>query len=220
MEKRSITQSKGSKMTTESKAPKAVKINEISPLIQNAYSELAGSARDAMEYFVRMSANEISEGRVSYRIGRDSIKEAIKTTGAISDIAPSSFDYMVTASLALNLAGAEKQTIKTILKVSARLHKLIGAEEAQNEVIKAKSWDALIEDIKDSEESLKESKEAEAESEKVDLLANAITLESVIDGLDSYLKAQSLKDLKTTELKKLESVISRLATVAKNSKVA
>jgi hypothetical protein len=207
-------------MTTESKAPKAVKINEISTVIKNGYSDLAGSARDAMEYFVRMSATEIMEGRVSYRIGRDSIKEAIKTTGAISDIAPSSFDYMVTASLALNLKGAEKQTIKNILKVSARLHKLIGAEEAQNEVIKAKSFDALVEDLKDSEESLKESKEAEAESEKQEIMAKGITLESVVDAVDSYLKAQNLKDLKTTELQKLESVIARLVSVAKNSKVA
>jgi hypothetical protein len=199
---------------------KEAKTVEVSALIQNAYSELAGSARDAMEFFVRTSATEITEGRVSLRVGRDSIKEAIKRTGAISDIAPSSFDYMVTASLALNLKGADKQTIKTILKVSARLHKLIGAEEAQNEVIKAKSWDALVEDIKDSEESLKESKEAEADSEKEELLATAITLESVIDGLDAYLKAQNLKDLKTTELQKLESVIARLVTVSKNSKVA
>lgn len=220
MRKRLITQSKGKKMSTESKAPKSVKIKEISSVIKEGYSDLAGSARDAMEYFVRQSATEISEGRVSYRVGRDSIKEAIKETGAISDIAPSSFDYMVTASLALNLEGAEKQTIKTILKVSARLHKLIGAEEAQNEVMKAKSFDALVEDIKDSEESLKESKESEKQEETDDLLAKAITLESVIDGLDAYLKQQNLKDLKTTELQKLESVIARLVSVAKNSKAA
>ena len=173
-----------------------------------------------MIYFVRQSATEIIEGRVSYRVGRDSIKAAIKETGAISDIAPSSFDYMVTANQLLDIEGAEKQTVKAILKAAAKLHKLLGAEEALTQAIKAKSWDALIEDIKDSEEAVKESKEAEAKEETADLLANAITLESVIDGLDAYLKAQSLKDLKTTELKKLESVIARLATVAKNSKAA
>lgn len=204
-------------MNTEAKTVKTV---EISPLIKSAYSDLAGSARDAMIYFVRQSATEIIEGRVSYRVGRDSIKAAIKETGAISDIAPSSFDYMVTANQLLDIEGAEKQTVKAILKAAAKLHKLLGAEEALTQAIKAKSWDALIEDIKDSEEAVKESKEAEAKEETADLLANAITLESVIDGLDAYLKAQSLKDLKTTELKKLESVIARLATVAKNSKAA
>ena len=202
---------------TETKTAKTV---EISTIIKDGYSDLAGSARDAMEYFVRTSAREVIEGRVSYRVGRDSIKQAIKETGAISDIAPSSFDYMVTASSALDIEGADKQTIKSILKVSARLHKLIGAEDALKEVKKAKSWDALVADLKESEESVKESKESEKAEETADLLANAITLESVIDGLDAYLKAQSLKDLKTTELKKLESVIARLATVAKNSKAA
>lgn len=202
-------------MSESTKSPKVV---EVSALIQNAYSELAGSARDAMEFFVRTSATEIQEGRVSLRVGRDSIKEAIKRTGAISDIAPSSFDYMVTASLALNLEGAEKQTIKTILKVSARLHKLIGAEEAQNEVIKAKSWDALVEDIKDSEESLKESKEAEAESEKEELLATAITFETMMDGVLGFFKGKNIKDLTTTELAKTEQVLAILHTVAKNTK--
>jgi hypothetical protein len=191
---------------------------EISTIVKNGYAKLAGSTRDQMVKFVQKSADEIIAGRVSLRVGRASIKEAIKQNGAVSDISASSFDYMVTASLALNLEGAEAQTVKSILKVSARLHKLIGAEEAQNEVIKAKSWDALVADLEESEATVEEAEEAEAVAEEADILANGITLESVIDGIDAYLKAQSLTDLKTTELAKLESVISRLIGVAKNTK--
>lgn len=204
-------------MTTTTKAPKA---KEIDATVKNAYADLAGSAKDAEIYFIRQCARDISDGRVSIRVGRDSIAQAIKDSGTAPNIRASHFDYMVTASLVLNLRGAESQGVNSILKVSARLHKLVGASEAQNEAIKAKSWDALVADIEESEDSLKDSKESADAEETADLLANAITLESVIDGLDAYLKGQSLKDLKTSELAKLESVIARLATVAKNSKVA
>lgn len=204
-------------MTTATKAPKAPK--EIDSTVKNAYADLAGSAKDAEIYFIRQCARDISDGRVSIRVGRDSIAQAIKDTGTAPNIRASHFDYMVTASLVLNLKGAESQGVNSILKVSARLHKLIGATEAQNEVLKAKSWDALVSDIEESEDAAKESKDAEStDAPAID--PKSITLESVVDALDSYLKGQSLKDLKTSELAKLESVITRLVTVAKNSKVA
>lgn len=199
---------------------KTAKTTEISAVVKNGYAKLAGSTREQMVKFVQKSADEIISGRVSYRVGRASIKEAIKQNGAVSDISASSFDYMVTASLALNLDGADAQSVKSVLKVSARLHKLIGADEAQNEVLRAKSWDALVADLEESEEAVAEEAEAVADAEEVEALTHGITLESVIDGLDAYLKTQSLQDLKTTELQKLESVIARLHAVAKNSKAA
>jgi molecular chaperone DnaK (HSP70) len=48
--------------------------------------------------------------------------------------------------------------------------------------------------------------------------AKAITLESAIDGFSTWLKAQDLKTLKTTEPQKLDALISKLIQVSKNSK--
>jgi hypothetical protein len=207
-------------MTQSTSAVKTPKEIEISALIKDAYSELSGSARDAMIYFVRQSASEIKSGRVSLRVGRDSIKSAIKENGAISDISASSFDYMEIAEILIDKDGAEKQTVKSMLTLSAKLQKLTSKDEAIIQATRAKNYAEIVElvaELKDDADSAKESAESE---ETADLLATAITLESVIDGLDAYLKQQKLADLKTTELKKLESVISRLVTVAKNSKVA
>ena len=40
----------------------------------------------------------------------------------------------------------------------------------------------------------------------------------MVDGVDVYLSQNDLTSLTTSELKKLESVIARLITVAKNTK--
>jgi ribosomal protein L17 len=45
-------------------------------------------------------------------------------------------------------------------------------------------------------------------------------VESVVDSLNTYLSSLSLKDIKTTEPKKLDEVIGKLITISKNSKVA
>lgn len=206
-------------MTTESKTPKAPKEIEISSLIKNAYSDLSGSARDAMIYFVRQSALEIREGRVSLRVGRDSIKQAIKETGAISDISASSFDYMEIAELLLDKSGAEKETVKSILTLSAKLQKLTSKDDAIAKARKAKSYAEIVElvaELKDDAEIAKESAKEESDAETL----KEITLESIVDAVDSYLKGISLKDTKTSELQKLESVISRLVAIAKNTKAA
>jgi hypothetical protein len=50
--------------------------------------------------------------------------------------------------------------------------------------------------------------------------AKDITIESVVDSLGTYLSSLSLKDIKTTEPKKLDEVIGKLITISKNSKVA
>jgi hypothetical protein len=54
----------------------------------------------------------------------------------------------------------------------------------------------------------------------VNAKADAITLETIVDSLDIYLKAQDLKTLKTSEIEKLHGVIARLVTIEKNSKTA
>jgi hypothetical protein len=214
-----IAQRKGNKEMTTATAPKAPKEIEISTLIKDAYSDLSGSARDAMIYFVRQSALEIREGRVSLRVGRDSIKQAIKETGAISDISASSFDYMEIAEIILDKDGAEKETVKSVLTLSAKLQKLTSKDEAISKASKAKTYAEIVDavaEMKDDAQAEKESAQEESDAETL----KEITLERIVDAVDDYLKNQSLKDLKTTELKKLESVIARLATVAKNSKVA
>jgi ribosomal protein L17 len=50
--------------------------------------------------------------------------------------------------------------------------------------------------------------------------AKDITVESVVDSLNTYLSSLSLKDIKTTEPKKLDEVIGKLITISKNSKVS
>jgi hypothetical protein len=206
---------KGQKMNTETKTVKTV---EISELIFNAYSDLAGSARDAMVYFVHQSRIEIEAGRVSVRVGRDSIKKAIETNGAISDIAPSNFDHMELGSILLDLEGSEKQTVKNILKTAGKLQKLTSKPEAITQAKRAKNYAEIVELVEELKDDAEATKQAEAEAETEELLATAITFETMMDGVLGFFKGKNIQDLTTTELAKTEQVLAILHTVAKNTK--
>jgi hypothetical protein len=126
---------------------------------------------------------------------------------------------MEIAEILIDKDGAEKQTVKSILTLSAKLQKLTSKDEAIIQSTRAKNYAEIVElvaELKDDAESAKESAQEESDAE----ILKEITLESIVDAVDSYLKGISLKDTKTSELQKLESVISRLVAIAKNTKAA
>jgi hypothetical protein len=106
-----------------------------------------------------------------------------------------------------------------VLSLAVRVNADKKASGAKAHINSAKSFDELDEKTLTKKESQTRDGSTKAKAE-VAKSAKAITLEDVVDSLDAYLNANDLKSLKTTEPKKLDSVISKLIGVSKNSKVA
>lgn len=105
------------------------------------------------------------------------------------------------------------------LGLAHRLDAWKGVANAAKIIGKADSFEQLNEQTPSKAEITAISK-GENQTQNSEIIALGVTLESIVDMLGEYLTKQDLKTLKTCELVKLDSVISRLITVAKNSKVA
>lgn len=105
------------------------------------------------------------------------------------------------------------------LGLAHRLDAWKGVANAAKIIGKADSFEQLNEQTPSKAEITAINK-GESQAQNSEIIALGVTLEGIVDMLGEYLTKQDLKTLKTVELVKLESVISRLVTVAKNSKVA
>jgi hypothetical protein len=109
--------------------------------------------------------------------------------------------------------------VAKILSLAVRVLADVKASKADAHIKKFASFDELDENTLTKAESQARDKGEEIKDE-VNAKADAITLESIMDALDIYLKAQDLKTMKTTEIEKLHSVTARLIQIEKNSKTA
>lgn len=105
------------------------------------------------------------------------------------------------------------------LGLAHRLDAWKGVANAAKIINKADSFEQLNEQTPTKAE-ITAIKNGEKDTTNSEVIALGVTLEGIIDMLGEYLTKQDLKTLKTVELVKLDSVISRLVTVSKNSKVA
>lgn len=112
-----------------------------------------------------------------------------------------------------------EQSASKVLTLASRVLSDKKASGAKAHIAKAESFKDLDESTLSKAESQARDKGEEIKDE-VNAKADAITLESIVDALDVYLKAQDLKTLKTVEIEKLHSVTARLIQIEKNSKTA
>jgi hypothetical protein len=92
----------------------------------------------------------------------------------------------------------------------------VKASGVKSAIAGCKTFAELDEKILTKKESQERDNKTKVKKDVKDLAKN-ITFEAVIDNLNDYLKAVSLKDKKTTEPQKLNDVIAKLYTIHQNS---
>jgi hypothetical protein len=112
----------------------------------------------------------------------------------------------------------ELQTLKTseILALAVRTLYDVKASGVKSAIAGCKTFAELDEKILSKKESQDRDNKNKVKTDTKTLAKN-IAFEDVIDNLNDYLKAISLKDKKTTEPAKLYEVIGKLYTIHKNS---
>ena len=108
-------------------------------------------------------------------------------------------------------------TASAVLTLASRVLADVKASGVRKHLTKFDTLKELADGTRTKAESQAEAK-ADAQDEAMKESAKAITLESIVDAVDSYLNANDLSTLSTTELSKLHSVIAKLITVEKNTK--
>ena len=214
---------KGSKMTTESKAPKSVKITTFDSSLQTSYASLIEQGEDAnragLEFILELS-DRLSSG-LTQEVAKASMTETAKGVKITPIVRASHIPSVTIAALIIRKHESEIADIKVakVLSLAVRVLADKKASKAKAHINASESFADLDEKTLSKAESQARDKGEDIKDE-VHAKAQDITLESIVDALDTYLKAQDLKTLKTVELEKLHSVTARLIQIEKNSKVA
>jgi hypothetical protein len=108
-------------------------------------------------------------------------------------------------------------TASAVLTLASRVLADVKASGVRKHIAKFDTLKELADGTRTKAESQAEAK-AESQDEAIKESAKAITLESIVDAVDSYLSATDLKTLTTSELEKLHKVIAKLITVENNTK--
>jgi len=108
-------------------------------------------------------------------------------------------------------------TASAVLTLASRVLADVKASGVRKHIAKFDTLKELSDNTKTKAESQADAK-AESQDEQMQESAKAITLENIVDAVDSYLSANDLKTLTTCELEKLHKVIAKLITVENNTK--
>lgn len=119
--------------------------------------------------------------------------------------------------IARNYADMEKISVAKILSVATRVLADVKASGVKAHLAKFDTFSELDKGTKTKAESQADAKGEEIAEEMTEL-AKDITLETIVDALDAYLKGHDLKTLTTLELDKLHKVVGKLIQVEKNTK--
>jgi hypothetical protein len=220
MGKPSTHQTKDRKMAKEKAVKEAVKINSN---ISTAYALLIESGEnnnmDAINFILEVG-NEMANGTTTREV-KESMKQALNGVNVKPVVLPNHVDSLLVACLIIARFNDEMANIKAskVLSLAVRVMADKKASGAKKHIESAKSFDELDEQTLTKKESQTRDGSTRAKAE-VAKSAKDITIESVVDSLATYLSSLSLKDIKTTEPKKLDEVIGKLITISKNSKVA
>lgn len=208
-------------MAKKEKAPKEViKINSN---ITTQYALLIESGEnnnaDAINFILSVG-DEMANGATTREV-KESMKQALNGVNVKPVVLPNHVDSLQTACLIIARFNDEMSNIKAskVLSLAVRVMADKKASGAKAHIEKAKSFDDLDEQTLTKKESQNRDGSDRAKAE-VQKSAKNITVESVIDSLNTYLVSLDLKTVKTTEPKKLDEVIGKLIGISKNSKVA
>jgi hypothetical protein len=170
--------------------------------------------------FILAVGNEMAEGTTTREV-KESMKQALNGVNVKPVVLPNHVDSLLVACLIIARFNDEIANIKAskVLSLAVRVMADKKANGAKKHIDSAKSFDELDEQTLTKKESQTRDGSTKAKAEMAKS-AKDITVESVVDSLNTYLSSLSLKDIKTTEPKKLDEVIGKLITISKNSKVA
>lgn len=210
-------------MTAKEKAPKAVKIKAFDTSLQTSYAQLIEQGEEAnvagLNFIVELA--ERLKGELTQEVAKDSMNETAKGVKITPIVRASHIPSVTIAAKIISQFEGEIADIKVakVLSLAVRVLADVKASKADAHIKSCETFAELDENTLSKADSQARDKGEEVLDE-VNAKANAITLESIIDALDVYLKAQDLKTLKTADLEKLHSVTARLITIEKNSKIA
>jgi len=202
------------------KAVKAVEVIKQNLVIQNDYQNVItmGTTNNKMnQNFMLIVGNELQNG-TTQKEAEYSMKSLLKDVNIRPIVLPNHVPSIPTACLIMQQFQAEIENIKAseILALAVRTLYDVKASGVKSAIAGCKTYAELDEKILTKKESQERDNKSKVKTDVKDLAKN-ITFEAVIDNLNDYLKAISLKDKKTTEPAKLNDVIAKLYTIHQNS---
>jgi hypothetical protein len=213
---------KGKKIMA-TKVKEVKEVIKINSNISTAYASLIESGEnnnaDAINFILEVG-NEMGNGATQKEV-KESMKQALKGVNVRPVVLPNHVDSLLVACLIISRFNDEIANIKAskVLSLAVRVMADKKAHGALKHIESVKTFDELDEQTLTKKESQTRDGSTKAKAEMAKS-AKDITVESVVDSLNTYLSSLSLKDIKTTEPKKLDEVIGKLITISKNSKVS
>lgn len=210
-------------MFTKENGEKAVKITTLDASLQTEYAQLIEQGEDAnlasLQFII--SLDEKMAGGLTQEIAKASMLDTAKGVKITPAVRASHIPSVTIAAKIIRQYENEISEIKVskVLSLAVRVLADKKAKGAGAHIKSFETFEELDENTLTKAESQARDKGEEIAEEIADK-ADAITLETIVDSLDVYLKAQDLKTLKTSEIEKLHGVIARLVTIEKNSKTA
>lgn len=210
-------------MSTKENATKAVKINVLDTSLQTEYAQLIEQGEDAnlanLQFIISLD-EKMAKG-LTQEIAKASMLETAKGVKITPAVRASHIPSVTIAAAIIRQFENEISEIKVskVLSLAVRVLADKKAKGAKAHIKAHETFAELDENTLTKAESQAREKGEEIKDE-INAKADAITLETIVDSLDVYLKAQDLKTLKTSEIEKLHGVIARLVTIEKNSKTA
>ena len=216
----SLTHGMDKKMTSKNVSP-LTESAPISTTVENLYSAYIASSEDLNSAGLNLIsdlAQELKNG-CTQALMESTMKATAKGHNRPS-VTASHVSSIPTASLIISAyLSADIDSFKPskVLSVAVRVMSEVGASGVKAHVKQFATFAELDKGTKSKAESQADNASEEI-LDSVASLADGIKFESMVDGVDVYLSQNDLTSLTTSELKKLESVIARLITVAKNTK--
>lgn len=207
-------------MTAKENASKPVKITTFDTSLQTAYALFIESAENqniaGLNFITDLS--EMLENGLTQDVAKASMKETAKDVKVKPAVLNSHVPAISTASFIIGHFDSEitNHKVSAILTLAVRVNYDVKTANAKKHVKQFATIAELIENTLSKAESQARDKGESLENEIVES-AEKITLESVLDALDLFISTKSLKDLTTADLAKLNTVISKLITVKKNT---
>lgn len=207
-------------MTATENAPKPVKITTFDTSLQTAYALFIESAENeninGLNFITDLS--ERMEKGLTQEIAKASMKETARGVKITPSVRDSHIPAISTASFIIKHFNGEitDHKVSAILALAVRVNYDVKTANAPKHIKEFSTIAELAENTLTKAESQARDKGEQLEND-IQELAPAITLESVLDGVDHFISTKSLKDLATADLAKLNMVISKLVTIKKNT---
>jgi len=215
-----ITEKKDVKKMAQAKAAKVIEIVKVNEPIRKSYTDVLaiGSANNKVNQgFILIVGTELQNGTTQDE-AEATMKTLLKDVDIKPVVMPNHVKAIPTACIIMQQFQDELDSIKAsdILALAVRTLYDVKASGVKSAIAGCKTYAELDEKILSKKESQERDSKTKVKTDVKDLAKN-ITFEAVIDNLNDYLKAISLKDKKTTEPAKLNDVIAKLYTIHQNS---